>query len=177
MNDIGRGLRAALDRLYFAGGLIAAGFLIAILVIIVLQMAARWTGQVFPGSTDYAGYCMAAASFFAFAHALNRGAHIRVSLLLSKLGRYRRWAEVWCFGIASALGCYFAYFAIRAVYWSYKLNDISQGQDATPIWIPQLAMAAGTVLLALALVDNLVRILFFGAHGIESDTVEQSHGE
>ena len=120
---------------------------------------------------------MAAASFFAFAHALNRGAHIRVSLLLSKLGRYRRWAEVWCFGIASALGCYFAYFAIRAVYWSYKLNDISQGQDATPIWIPQLAMAAGTVLLALALVDNLVRILFFGAHGIESDTVEQSHGE
>lgn len=177
VTTVGRALRAFLDRLYIAGGLIAAGFLIAILAIIVLQMAARWTGQAFPGSTDYAGYCMAAASFFAFAHALTRGAHIRVSLLLSKLGRYRRWAEVWCFAVASALSCYFAYYAIRAVVWSHKLNDISQGQDATPLWIPQLAMAAGTVLLAVALIDNLVRVLFFGAHGIESDTVEQSHGE
>lgn len=170
-------IRAALDRLYVAGGVIAAGFLIVMLVLIVLQMAARWTGQVFPGSTEYAGYCMAAASFFAFAHALSRGAHIRVTLVLSKMGGYRRWGEVWCFAIGSALACYFAYYAIRAVYWSHKLNDISQGQDATPIWIPQLAMAAGTVVLAIALIDNLVRILFFGAHGIESDTVEQSHGE
>ncbi len=177
MTAMGTAIRAALDRLYFAGGVIAAGFLIAMLVIIVLQMAARWGGQVFPGSTEYAGYCMAGASFFAFAHALNRGAHIRVSLVLSKLGRFRRWGEVWCFAIGSALGCYFAYYAVRAVYWSWKLNDISQGQDAWPIWIPQLAMAAGTILFAIALVDNLYRILFLGSHGIESEIVEQSHGE
>jgi TRAP-type C4-dicarboxylate transport system permease small subunit len=174
---LGSAVRAVLDRLYFAGGIIAACFLIAILVIIVLQMAARWTGHVFPGSTDYAGYCMAAASFFAFAHALSRGAHIRVSLLLTKLGRFRRWGEIWCFTIGAALACYFAYYAIRAVYWSRKLHDISQGQDATPIWIPQLAMAAGTVLLAIALVDNLIRLVFVGSHGIETETVEPSHGE
>ena len=46
-------------------------------------MLARWTGEVFPGAPDYAGYCMAAASFLAFANALNRGAHIRVSILLN----------------------------------------------------------------------------------------------
>lgn len=86
MGAIGRGLRAVLDALYFAGGVLAAGFLVMILAIIVAQMAARWFGFTFPGSTDYAGYCMAAASFFAFAHALNRGAHIRVSLLLAALG-------------------------------------------------------------------------------------------
>ena len=63
---------------------IAALFLILLLLVIVAQMAARWTGQQFPGSTDYAGYCMAAASFLALAHTLNRGAHIRVALLLSQ---------------------------------------------------------------------------------------------
>ena len=68
-------------------------------------MTARWSGQQFPGSTDYAGYCMAAASFFALAYALNRGAHIRVSLLLSALGRWRRAGEIWCFAIGSALAC------------------------------------------------------------------------
>lgn len=165
-------MRRILDALYFTGGVIASLFLIAILVIIVMQMLARWTGQVFPGSTDYAGYCMAAASFFAFAHALSRGAHIRVSLLLNALGRFRRWGELWCFAIGTSLACYFAYYAIKAVYWSYKLNDISQGQDATPIWIPQLAMAIGTVLFAVCLIDNLVQLLLRGEHNVHAEQVD-----
>jgi len=165
-------VRQLLDRLYVAGGVIAAFFLIAILLIIVAQMVARWTGNVFPGSTAYAGYCMASASFFAFAYALNRGAHIRVSLLLSVLGRYRRMGEIWCFAVGSALSCYFAWYAVKAIYWSHKLNDISQSQDATPIWIPQLAMGAGTVLLAICFIDNLLRLLFTGDHAIVSDSID-----
>jgi len=160
---IGRTLRPALDRLYDLCGGLAAAFLILLLLVIVAQMSARWSGQQFPGSTDYAGYCMATASFLALAHTLNRGAHIRVALLLTRLGRWRRAGELWCFGIGAALGCYFAFYAIRAVRVSYLLNDISQGQDATPIWIPQLAMAFGTTLLAIALVDRLLRIAFGGS--------------
>jgi TRAP-type C4-dicarboxylate transport system permease small subunit len=155
---LGRALRPWLDRLYDACGALAALFLLALLAVIVLQMAARWSGQQFPGSTDYAGYCMAAASFFALAYALNRGAHIRVSLLLTALGRWRRLGELWCFGIGSALACYFAYFAIKAVRVSYELNDISQGQDATPLWIPQLVMAIGGALFAIALIDRFLQI-------------------
>ena len=58
----GRILRRVLDGVYLAGGVVAAGFLIVILLLIVAQMLARWTGHVFPGATDYAGYAMAAAS-------------------------------------------------------------------------------------------------------------------
>jgi TRAP-type C4-dicarboxylate transport system permease small subunit len=155
---VGRALRPWLDRAYNLCGAIAALFLVALLAVIVLQMAARWSGRQFPGSTDYAGYCMAAASFFAFAYTLNRGAHIRVALLLTRLGRWRRAGELWCYGVGSALACYFAYYAIRAVHVSYELNDISQGQDATPLWIPQLVMAIGGALFALALVDRLVQV-------------------
>lgn len=173
----GQRLRAALDRLYLAGGALAACFLVAILAIIVVQVAARWFGFPFPGSTAYAGYCMAAASFLAFAHALNRGAHIRVNLLLERLGPHRRWAELWCFAVGSALAVYFAWYAVKAVRWSVKLNDISQGQDATPLWIPQMAMGAGAVLLAVAFVDHLFRVLVLGSAGIEQETVEQARGE
>jgi TRAP-type C4-dicarboxylate transport system permease small subunit len=162
LTAIGRALRPWLDRLYDGCGAIAALSLVTLLAVIVLQMAARWSGQQFPGSTDYAGYCMAATSFFALAYALNRGAHIRVSLLLTKLGAWRRAGEIWCFGIGAALGCYFAYYAIKAVRVSYQLNDISQGQDALPLWIPQLVMAIGGTLFALALVDRLLRIVFGG---------------
>ena len=171
-------LRAFLDRLYFACGVIAALFLIIILVLIVLQMVARWTSEVFPGAPDYAGYCMAAASFFAFAHALNRGSHIRVSILLNAVSlKWRRVLETWCFAIGTALGWYFCYYAFKAIYWSWKFNDISQGQDATPLWIPQLSMAFGALVFAIALTDHLVHVLYSGAHRIEADMVEQSHGE
>ncbi|MFV0514962.1 MAG: TRAP transporter small permease [Jhaorihella sp.] len=172
-----RALRRFLDFLYGLGGVIAALFLVAILVLIVLQMLARWTGQVFPGATDYAGYCMAGASFFAFAYALNHGAHIRVSLVLNAMGGKRWWGELWCFLIGTAITTWLAWFAIRGTYVSWRWNELSQGLDATPMWIPQLSMAAGTVLLAVAFWDHLVRLLFLGSHGIRSDIVEQSHAE
>lgn len=171
-------LRSALDRLYTASGVLAALFLITILTLILLQMLARWTGEVFPGAPDYAGYAMAAASFFAFAHALNHGAHIRVSILLNALGtRGRRIVEVWCFSIAAALAWYFCFYAIKTTWWSYKFGDISQGQDATPLWIPQMAMVIGAIIFAIALTDNLIHVLFSGNHRIKSNIIEQSHGE
>ena len=169
--------RQCLDALYLAGGAAAACCLVAILILIIAQMIARWTGNVFPGAADYAGYCMAAASFFAFAYSLNRGAHIRVTMFLSMLGRHRRWGEIWCFTIGAALAAYFAFYAVKAVYWSWKLHDVSQGQDATPIWIPQLTMAGGSILLAVALADHLVRIIVYGTHGIEAELLEDHHTE
>jgi len=174
---LARLLRRILDFLYLLGGVIAALFLSALLLIIVLQMLARWTGQVFPGATDYAGYCMAAASFFAFAYALNHGAHIRVSLFLNILGRGRRWGEIWCFGIGALTATFFARYAIKGTYWSWKLGDISQGLDKTPLWIPQIAMSAGTVLLAICFWDHLVRLIVSGDHGIRRDVVQQSRAE
>jgi len=173
-----RRVRAVLDAIYFTGGILAALCLVTILVLIVLQMLARWTGEVFPGAPDYAGYAMAAASFLAFAHALNRGSHIRVSILLNALPPAgRRILDFWCFLVGAALAWYFFYFAMRFVYWSWRFNDISQGPDATPLWIPQLAMLVGAFILALALTDNLVSLVTNGTSRVKSDVIEQSHGE
>lgn len=164
-------LRRSLDMLYLAGGVLGALFLVAILVIILMNMGARWLLIPFPGSTDYAGYCMAASSCFALAYALNKGAHIRVSLILSRLGTWRRFGEIWCYGVAAVMACVFARYAIKANIWSSTLNDISQGQDKTPLWIPQIAMSVGAVLLAIALIDHLVRILFTEHEGVEKTAI------
>lgn len=165
-------LRRALDTLYALSGVAAAACLVMILVVVVLQMAARWFGIAFPGSTSYAGYLMAASAFLAFAHALNRGAHIRVSLVLNAVPARVRYAlEVWCLGVASAATGYLAYYAVRAVRWSYRLGDVSQGQDATPLWIAQTPMAVGAVLLAVCCFDNLLTLLVRGRDNIEAETV------
>ena len=155
-------VRKILDAIYNFSGVLAAASLLILLVVVVLQMVMRWSGSVFIGATNYAGYCMAAASFFALAYALNHGAHIRVGILLNHLGRYRRFGEIWCFGFGSALSIYFTYYAYKFTYWSYKFNDVSQGQDATPLLIPQIPMVIGVTVLALTFVDHFIRIVFFG---------------
>lgn len=176
--ELFRRLRAILDAIYLGAGVIAALCLVAILALIVLQMLARWTGLVFIGATDYAGYAMAAASFLAFAYALNHGSHIRVSIVLNSVRKeVRRALEIWCFGVASVIMWYFVWYGYRFVYWSWTFGDISQGQDATPLWIPQSVMLAGAVILAVALTDHLVHLFVTGDHRIKRDLASQSFGE
>ena len=171
-------LRRALDGLYLASGIAAALCLIASLVLIVGQMLARWAGEVFPGAPDYAGYAMASASFLAFANALNRGAHIRVAIVLNAVPKkIRRILEIWCFGIGAAVMWYFVFYAQKFVYWSWKFNDISQGQDRTPLWIPQMAMLIGAIILAIALTDHLIHLILKGEHRITRDIAAQNQEE
>ena len=167
-------IRRALDAIYDGAGVMAALCLIAILCVIVLQMIARWTGTPFPGSSEYAGYLMAAASFLAFAYTLNRGAHIRVNLLLTVLGERRFWGELWSLVVATVASSYLAWYAVKTVYWSWTLHDISQGQDVTPLWIPQLPMAFGAILLAVCFADNLVTLIATRQDNIKSDVVERA---
>ncbi|MDA7425733.1 TRAP transporter small permease [Thalassococcus lentus] len=166
-------IRKTLDGLYTAAGVLAALCLIIILTLIVLQMLARWTGEVFPGAPDYAGYAMAAASFFAFANALMKGSHIRVSIVLNALpprGRY--FLEIFCFAVGTAAAWYVSYYAYRMLGFAIKFNDVSQGQDATPLWIPQSTMLVGMVILAIALTDNLISLLVTGQHRIVRDVTD-----
>jgi len=172
---IARSLRAVLDALYFIAGALAALSLLGVFVIIVAQMVARWSSVSLRGSTDYAGYLMAASSFLAFAAALNRGSHIRVTMIHEIFPRLHRALEIWALAIGCAISGYIAWYACKAVYWSWKLGDLSQGLDATPLWIPQLSMAVGAVLFAVAFLDNFVRYLVTGRSGIGSgaeDTIQ-----
>ncbi|UOA13468.1 MULTISPECIES: TRAP transporter small permease [Sulfitobacter] len=171
-------LRRLLDGLYTGAGALAALCLVAILTLIVTQMVARWTGNVFPGAASYAGYAMAGASFLAFANALNRGSHIRVSILLNALSTGgKRLLNIWCFAVAAAVAWYFTYYAYWFVYWSWKFNEVSQDQDATALWIPQSVMVIGGGILAIALTDNLLHLIFKGDHRVTRDLVDQSFGE
>lgn len=193
-----------LDGVYFASGALAACFMMTILALIVAQMVARWTGFALPGTTEFAGYAMAATSFFALCHALTRGAHIRVSIILNANRFLKRWLDVFAVFGAAVIATYFARYAIKTNQFSEMLNDRTQGQDQipewvvtllslparnisewgaamsasssemvyTPVWIPQLAMSIGTVLLAIALWDTLYRMLITGENPIKAEAVE-----
>ena len=166
-------IRRALDALYLWSAYLAAAAMVIVLLVTLAQIVTRYGHITVTGLSDYAGYFMAASAFLAFAHALNRGAHVRIELILSIAGRYRYAAEVLSFSLGALISGWFAYYACRMVWWSWKYGDISTGLDATPLWIPQLSMAFGSVLFAVAIADQLLRLVLTGAHSVPvSETVE-----
>lgn len=160
--------RRVLDTAYLWAAYLAMASMVIILLLTLTQIASRYLGISIRGLSDYAGYFMASAAFFAFAHALNRGAHVRIEMLLAVMGPFRRIAETVSLGVSALIGAWFAYYACNMVYWTYLYGDISTGLDATPLWIPQLPMAIGSVLFATALADNFLQRLFTGRDGIQA---------
>lgn len=150
-------MRRALDTLYDSAASLAALMMVGLLAMVLLSIVSRQLHFHVPGTDAYAGYLMAAAGFLALAHTLKRGEHIRVTLVINALrGRWRRALELWALAAANLLALLFAFYACRLAWQSHQFHDISTGTDATPLWIPQLAMAAGTVILAIAFLDEFI---------------------
>ena len=153
-------MRVALDRLYLAAGALAALLLVAIGLLVLLSIVTRWMGVFVPGLSAYAGYAMAGSSFLALAYTFGHGGHIRVNVVLNALrGGARRGAELWCLGVGTLLAGYLAWYSVKMVRISLQLGDVSESADATPLWIPQVPMAIGAVLLTIALADRLIAVV------------------
>lgn len=149
-------MRKSLDALYNGAAALAALFMVGLLGMVLLSILGRQLHFHIPGTDAYAGYLMAASGFLALAHTLKRGEHIRVTLLLAALnGRWKKGLELWALGFATALSALFAWYCCRLAWQSYMFHDISTASDATPLWIPQIAMAVGALILAIAFTDEL----------------------
>ena len=154
-------MRKFLDRLFELTGLLGGLFMIGTLLAVLSSIFGRFIPALELQGTDaYAGYCMAASAFLALASTLRRGEHIRVTLIINRLpdGAHRM-MEIFCHVVALGVAGVLAAYSIRLVMRSYAFVDVSQGLDATPMWIPQVAMAIGTTMLAIAFAAELVDVI------------------
>jgi TRAP-type C4-dicarboxylate transport system permease small subunit len=169
-------MRRLLDGLFNAAAWLAAAMMVGTLAMVLLGMLDRYLHMGVRGTDMYAGYCMAGAGFLALAHTLKKGEHIRITLLLHALkGPLRRGLEIWCLLAAVLLSGLFAYYGIRLAYLSWDFQDISTGNDATPLWIPQIGMALGMLVLFIAFVDELV--LELRGQRVNTQASEMLHNE
>ena len=143
-------MRHLLDRFYAALMALAALALLGTFVCVMLGIIDRQVGWGLRGLDAYAGYGIAAALFLALPATLQKGEHIRVTLLPVA---WRSGMEWWSLALGLALAGMLAAYAWRLVWVSQTTNDISQGADATPLWLPQIAMALGCLGLFVALAD------------------------
>lgn len=178
-------MRTALNFLYKLSGALGAFFLCLILVSVLAQVSlniidriAKWLtgepiGLLIPSYADFAGYFLAAGTFFALAYSFNHGAHIRVNLLLLRMPNpMRRAAEIWASGIAFLMSIYFAYWAANLMHESWRFGDVSTGLVSIKLWIPQLAMTTGLCVLTIATLDAFLQNLRGQEPEYLSSTVE-----
>jgi TRAP-type C4-dicarboxylate transport system permease small subunit len=157
---------ALLKPLYCWSGYLAGFCIAAIFTVTMVQIIGRLVGWNPAGLTNYASYFMAATVFCGLAHTFDAGGHIRIELFLSLAGKARYWIERLGFLASTAVVCWLTYYAWSMVSWSIALGDISEGMDATPLWIPQMTMAAGFTLFAISVLDRTARLFLLGDHGM-----------
>jgi TRAP-type C4-dicarboxylate transport system permease small subunit len=153
-------LRRFLDRLYAASGALAALCLAGVAAVMLAQAFMRSAGFLFRGADDIVAWLCAASAFFALGYTFRHGDLVRVSLLVNRLPpAQRRGAELACLGAAAVVVGYMAWACAKFVYESWKFGELAQGLIQIPIWIPQLSVAIGTLVLEVAVLDELVAVL------------------
>ncbi len=157
-------IRGTLDRLYLYSGYLAGFFLLSIFVLMLLLSAGRPVGLNVRSGDDFIGWCMVAMSFLGLAHTFRSAEMIRVGLVVDRLGpRVRYWFEMFALVVGVAATGSFAWYAGWMTYFSWLINEPSQGVIVVPIWIPQLGFSLGLAILFVAFVDEFFHVASGGA--------------
>lgn len=150
----------ALDKIFAAAGVLAAVLLAAIAGLTLAEIVGRALGFLMPAGTEFGGYAMAGSIFLGLGWTLRNGGHIRVRLFLQHLSeRTRRHVEKWCLLFAAGAVGVLAYSTAIMVWNSYAFGARATGLVSLPLWMPQLSMIIGIVLLEVAILEQLARVL------------------
>ena len=158
-----------LHRLYTASGLLSALAIVLICGLILAQVVARNLGSTVPDAEEFAAWAMAAAGFLGLPYALHHGAHIRVGVVARFVpASLHRFMEILASLVGLGLSGYLAWNVSAFVLESYQFHEVSQGLVPMPMWVPQLSMVIGSVLLTLGFAERLVCV----ARGVPFETGE-----
>lgn len=165
-----RPLRAFLDGIDTLGrldGWMGAACLVTLTCLMLGEVAVRALSDIFPWvpadipvAWEYSSYLMAAAFTFGAAMTLRAGGHIRVTLVLARVGpAVRRWMET----VLAALGVGFTGFLAYAMVnftWHSFAGDQTSISSGSPLWIPQALVTFGICLLVLQFVARFFQAAF-----------------
>lgn len=153
-------MRRFLDRLYAASGAAAAICLAGIAAVMLLQAGMRSAGLLFRGADDIVAWLTAGSAFLALGFTFRHGDLVRVSLLIDRLpARARHRAEIACLAAALIVVSYITWASALFVFYSWQSDELAQGLIQIPIWIPQMSVVLGALVLAVAVLDEFVVVV------------------
>lgn len=137
---------------------LSAAALLASLVVIVYGVVRRYVFNTPVAWTDeLVGYLLVASVMLAAADALFGGEHIAVDIVTERLApRGKRVAFLFGLAAVAATAMLLLAEGIGMVQFSHQVGLRSNGYLALPLWIPQLLVPLGALLLLLAAIVSFV---------------------
>jgi TRAP-type C4-dicarboxylate transport system permease small subunit len=149
------------------------GLMLAEVLVRALSNVFPWVPADIPVAWEYSSYLMAATFTFGAAMTLRAGGHIRVTLVLARVSpAVRRWMET----VLAACGTFFCGFlAWSMAYFTWRSFDSGQTSvsSGTLMWIPQVFVTFGVVLLTVQFVARF----FQAALGLPLEDLSMRAGE
>jgi TRAP-type mannitol/chloroaromatic compound transport system permease small subunit len=157
---LGRALDA-IDALSTVGAWAAVLCIVAILGLIVAEVAARnlFNYSIF-FAWEFSAYFMGATFLLGAGYTLRAGAQIRVNILITGIPEAAgRIIDLAATLVSVAVACFLCYALSELTWLSWVRHSRSAQPSELPLWIPQLALAAGAAILALQLVARALRLV------------------
>lgn len=153
-------MRKFLDGLYLATAWAGALCVLAIFALMLAQAGLRLAGTMVRGSDDLTAWFCAGAAFLPLAATFKRGELVRMGIFIERFeDRTARFIELFALTLCAGLALYLAFWLGTFAYESWEFDSRGQGLLPLPLWIPQLPVAIGALVLAIALLDEWVRVL------------------
>lgn len=148
----------AVRRLAAIGIGLAAATLVASMLLISYAVVMRYfLNEPPPWVDEVVGYLLVAAVMLASADALLKGEHIAVDIITERLGpRGRRITALGGLVAVAVTGALLVNEGWDMVAFSRMVDLKSNGFLATPMWIPQLLVPIGAVMIMLAAITAFV---------------------
>jgi TRAP-type C4-dicarboxylate transport system permease small subunit len=152
-------MRKTLDTLYRLAAWAGAACVLAICILMLAQALSRLGGAMVRGADDLTAWLCAGAAFLPLAATFKRGDLVRMGIVLDRFDdATARWIELLVLTLCSAFALYLSFWLVNFVYETWAFAERGQGLLPLPLWIPQTPVAVGAVILALALLDEWVRV-------------------
>jgi TRAP-type C4-dicarboxylate transport system permease small subunit len=149
-----------LGHLYSLGALLAAVCVALTTVLVLAQVFGRVMGIVVPAVPELAGFLLGATIFLALPATMRSGAQIRIGLFVDRMPFPARFTLELAYRIVgAAVVAYLSYNLVFLAYDSWDFGDRSAGLIGIPVWIPQVAMVVGTILLSLRFLEEAYILL------------------
>jgi C4-dicarboxylate transporter DctQ subunit len=151
-------LYKGLDRVIYWGGIVAGFFIVLTTGMIFYEIVSR---SLFDAPTTWATeltiYAIIGSCFVGAAFAVRADAHIKVDLLLHNVpASVRRWMLIISAILGLAFSLIFTWFGWEHVMQSMELGFTSTSLLQIPMYIPEMLLPVGGILLCFAFLLQLV---------------------
>lgn len=149
------------DRVNGWAAAVSAAAMAAIVGLIAWEVVLRTAlGTSTLVADEYSAYLYVLLVFLGLGYTLRADGHIRVKVLLGRLGtRGRRAMEAAALLLALALCAFALRYSVAMVQDVRSLGMVSETPAQTPMWLPQLAVPVGLGLFFLQILAQLARAL------------------